>query len=359
MNVFQHVSEFSEGDGIGNDIIGLNHIFERIGFQGKILTQKTNTEKYQSIVLEPQKIKVYNSIHILHYGGEGYPLEFFEKSNGYKILKFHNITPSIYFKNYLNEDTLEQFERSYMKSIFELQLLTDMVHEIWFDSMYNQKLINYLFYNKNKSLIQKIVPICGLNKFRSLEIAKDNFSLISISRIVPHKKIEDILSCLYYLKKIDHRYKLIFIGKESPIFSKYADYLYDFVEKLGLQNSVIWMKNANDEDKNLALHKSGLYISMSEHEGFGIPILEAFFRGIPVIAYKQEAIKEIMDGTGILFHDKQIDKISEMIHFLNMNSSIKSQIVKSQNNVIQKYNSINYQNYLIDSIGFFDKLKQK
>ena len=47
-----------------------------------------------------------------------------------------------------------------------------------------------------------------------------------------------------------------------------------------------------------------LFLCASEHEGFCVPLVEAFYKQIPVLAYAATAVPATMDGAGVLYNDK-------------------------------------------------------
>ena len=50
-----------------------------------------------------------------------------------------------------------------------------------------------------------------------------------------------------------------------------------------------------------------VYISLSEHEGFCVPLLESMAAGVPVLAYGEAAVPETMGGAGVVFNPKDLD----------------------------------------------------
>ena len=97
---------------------------------------------------------------------------------------------------------------------------------------------------------------------------------------------------------------------------------------------------------------SGLccYISMSEHEGFGIPLLEAFASGLPVFAFKSSAVPETMRGAGVLFNRKDFRILAELIHLVNFRPDIRNKIVEDQRKVLEYYNTFPFREKIQEMI---------
>ena len=70
---------------------------------------------------------------------------------------------------------------------------------------------------------------------------------------------------------------------------------------------------ARQDELNAIYKISSLFLCMSEHEGFCIPLIEAMVHDVPVLAYEAAAVPETLDGAGILFREKRFDLIAEMM----------------------------------------------
>ena len=344
MRFFQHVVEFSDRDGIGNDVIGLQNRFLQVNHSAFIVTPKSNTKIYHKQIISPENLPEFqkSDVHILHYGGMGYPVDLFLNIRGKKVLKYHNITPPFFFRNYLDSEIYKDFQITYEKSIFELETLLNTIDEVWYDSVFNRNSLMEEITVSNKNLIEKIVPISFLPGSRGKSDSYFPYRLITVSRWVPHKKFEDLILILAYLKKIDSRYELILLGKQSSIFEKYKKYLDDLIRDLDLEDSISWIENTGDEEKIFYYNSSLAFLSMSEHEGFGVPILEAFQSGIPVLAFSAGAVRETMRGGGVLIHKKEIPLIAEFVHRLQADPDLRMKLVSNQFRAFEYYRQFRF-----------------
>jgi glycosyltransferase involved in cell wall biosynthesis len=74
-----------------------------------------------------------------------------------------------------------------------------------------------------------------------------------------------------------------------------------------------------------------VFLCMSEHEGFSVPLIESMHFGIPVIAYKSTAVPYTMGGAGILVKKKCYPEIAEMINLVVTDDKLLDKIIKKQN----------------------------
>ena len=96
------------------------------------------------------------------------------------------------------------------------------------------------------------------------------------------------------------------------------------------QKNVIFTGSVSQEALAAYYQNADLFMIMSEHEGFCVPILEAFYSGVPVIAFDSSAIRETMGGCGLLVNEKKFPEIGELA-----NSSPRDDLPRGQNEDFQ------------------------
>lgn len=335
MRVFQHVDEFNHGDGIGNDVEGIRKLIHDFGIESRIVCRKSNYDSKDYILNISDPINYRDSdVSILHYGGHGYPLEYFLASRGRKILRFHNITPSCFFENL---QAYKSVQLSELKSIFELSSIKTEIEIALCDSEYNKEFLTDLNFQN-----LKVIPIVKFYEDKIVGGKLPGYKIGFIGRIVPNKKVEDLIFLLHFLKKINPLYSLNLIGKAVPAFSDYFYYVKNTAKELRLEDSISFKENLDDNQLTKEFSDFDFYVSMSEHEGFGIPLLEAFALNIPVLAFQGSAVGETMRGGGVLFNKKRFELIAEYIEMLNKQSDAKMKILSSQNLALKYYNEFPY-----------------
>ncbi len=345
MRIYQHVDELNDRDGIGNDIHGLQVIFEKMGLSNSIITRINNSRHEQEVYSSTKPPKFFSDdVHILHYGGVGYPLELFTEIPGKKILRFHNMTPVFFFKDFMNEDIYKTFERNEIRSYLELYSLNKSIHHILSDSIFNEKQYLKIVGERNENSMT-VMPV--IRNYPHANNKSDcDLRIGFIGRWAPNKKIEDLLFTIFFLKKINPKYKLVLLGKRNSVFQIYNNKLSSLMEELDITDSVEIHENLDDQEIARELSHLDLYLSMSEHEGFGIPILEAMGLRVPVLAFASSAVLETVRDAGILFTKKNFPLLSELIHKILLSSNLQDLIRKSQLQRIQQYNDFPFEQKL-------------
>jgi glycosyltransferase involved in cell wall biosynthesis len=75
---------------------------------------------------------------------------------------------------------------------------------------------------------------------------------------------------------------------------------------------------------------ASVYISMSEHEGFCVPLIEAMATDVPVLAYSCTAIPETLDGAGVQFAPKHFELAAELLYELAYDDGVRSAVLDGQ-----------------------------
>ncbi|MDX1960186.1 MAG: glycosyltransferase [Leptospiraceae bacterium] len=351
MKVFQHVDEFSLNDGIGNDILGIDNTLKSLGYESYIVCRKSNINQENLIKEFPTEIRESSKdVHILHYGGYGYPIQEFEKLKGKKILRFHNYTPSFFFKRYIDKEMYNSFANSELKAKIELESILFFSSRVWCDSSFNLSTLfsNSAQYKKSKER-SIVIPI--VRNYQRAE-AKDflSYEVSYIGRFSCHKKIEDILCLFFFLRKIDPRYKLKLIGKKIPAFQNYTAYLLDIIKKLKLEDSIQIFENIDEHEKIKELYRSDFLISMSEHEGFGIPAMEALHLGVMNFCYSLPTFLETLGDSALLFQEKKFLFLAELLNKINTSFDIRNKILNNMKERMKFHSQLNFAEILKDEL---------
>ncbi len=150
--------------------------------------------------------------------------------------------------------------------------------------------------------------------------------LLFVGRLVPNKKQEDLIKLLYFYRRIEPSARLLLVG--PPWVPAYAEWLRELVEELGLGEAVVFTGHVSQQDLVTYYRLADVYVSMSEHEGFGKPLIEAMYLGVPVVAYAAGAVPETMGGAGVLFHCKDYEILAELIDIVI--KELRQRIIKKQ-----------------------------
>jgi glycosyltransferase involved in cell wall biosynthesis len=122
---------------------------------------------------------------------------------------------------------------------------------------------------------------------------------LAVGRVAPNKALEHTIAALAVARRHnDQGATLRVVGK--PATDAYERALRRYVADLGLEDAVTFTGYATDAAVAAAYTTADVLVVTSEHEGFGVPVVEAMAAGLPVVAYDQGAVPEVLGGAGVL-----------------------------------------------------------
>ncbi len=147
--------------------------------------------------------------------------------------------------------------------------------------------------------------------------------------MIPNKRIEDVIRWFHaYRRWYNPHSRLLLVGAHSG-FERYLAMLHQFVAEIGATDIHVLGHVANEE--LIAYYEvADVFLCASEHEGFCVPLVEAFHFGVPVIAYAAAAVPATMDGGGILVADKNPLAVAGLIDQIVSRPALQDRIVLSQ-----------------------------
>jgi len=198
-----------------------------------------------------------------------------------------------------------------------------------------EKLINKIGINKNKIAVVYNGIDLDIFKKTTIDEKYPNPTIVTISRLVPYKRIDDLIRAIKILTSDFPDIKLKIIGKGSQ-----ENYLKNLSKNLGIQNNIDFVGKINDKkDLIEILKKSHIFALPSITEGFGIVIIEAIAAGIPYVASDIPSIREVTNSGigGLLFKPKDYEDLSSKIKILLTDKSKQIEVMKNVNEHLKKY----------------------
>lgn len=153
---------------------------------------------------------------------------------------------------------------------------------------------------------------------------------LHVGRIAPNKSIHDLIKSFYYYHTWITPASRLFLVGSSAGMAEYVKDLAALVKKLDLEKAVIFTGHVETDELAAFYALSDLYLSMSEHEGFCIPLIEAMHFGLPVMAYSATGVPFTMGSAGVLLHQKNHALVAEMAHEILTNAALRSRLVEMQ-----------------------------
>jgi glycosyltransferase involved in cell wall biosynthesis len=147
---------------------------------------------------------------------------------------------------------------------------------------------------------------------RRLE-AHEQPTVLSVGRIVPNKRLEDVIKAFALYQQ--HRApsaRLVVVGSSAG-FESYRRALERLVDDAGAER-VVFTGPVSRRARDAWYAKADVYLSMSVHEGFCAPLVEAIAHGTPVVARRAGAVPETLGNAGLVLDGDDLPLVAEALH---------------------------------------------
>ena len=242
------------------------------------------------------------------------------------ILIYHNITPPEFFAG--SDPLRAHLARLGMEQLAQLRPLTRLALA---DSHYNEAELRQAGYTHTA-----VLPIClRAERYDTLAdpritagLARPGPRLLFIGRMAPNKRQEDLVKLLACLRRARPDAHLYLLGDRWEI--GYDSWVEQLAAELDVAGGVTLLGKVSQTAMVTYLRAADCYVSMSEHEGFGVPLIESMYLGLPVVAYGATAVPETMADAGIVFYRKEYEHLAELINWLLSDEPWRRRLVERQ-----------------------------
>lgn len=337
--IHQITPAFSYADAISNQIDYIRTMLREWGYESHIYAQFSD-ERVAERALDYTLCKgTRNDILIYHYSIGSAVHEVVRQWPGRVIVYYHNITPAHFVEEYNpgmvrvlveGREKLAEFKDAdfaLAASEYNKQELLELGYQ-------NVEVLPYSVYFDD--LLRSANSPAGLKVIEAYD-REDWINILFVGRIVPNKRQDDLIHAFsYYHECINPRSRLFLVGgtNNAPNYHLELELLTAmhglddvfFTGPVGLQEGLGGYFRAAD-----------VFLCLSEHEGFCVPLLEAMFFDIPVIAYRATGVPYTLGEAGILVTRKRYDVIGELIDLVTTDAALRRQIVTKQRNRLNDF----------------------
>ncbi len=310
--IHQLVHTLSYGDAISTEVLALQRVLRSLGYVSEIFAihehplLKGRSLPYTALA-EHGRADI-----ILHYS-LGSPLNplYASWTKGRRILVYHNITPATWYRS-INQRVADDIE----SGLRDLPALCRVSDSIWADSPYNAGEISA--YGCSAEVLELLVDPARWEGARNEGIfaaikGSPGTQVLHVGRLAPNKCLEDVIKAFYFLVKyIDQQARLRLVGIDTDT-ELYSFSLRELANHLGIGYAVEFVGPLSDSEVRAMYEASDVYICMSEHEGFCLPLIEAMHFGLPVVAFAAGAVPDTLGGGGVLVREKKHAEIGQLL----------------------------------------------
>jgi L-malate glycosyltransferase len=342
--IHQFVAGFTNGDAISNESRVLRRLFRSWGYESEIVSELRHI--LPQLRGETRDAAAFSAscgpddVALLHLSMGSSVNDVFASLPCRKAILYHNVTPSHYF-DLINKRTAYHLE----KGRRQVQALAGAAAVNMADSRFNAEELTARGYRN----VRVLPLVLDLDMLKSAPDAKTlrrfddgRATVLFVGRCVPNKRIEDCLTAFHYFHRfVEPRSRFIHVGSFAGT-ERYYYLLLARVKELGLSTDAVhFAGSATQAQLNAFYRCADVFLCMSEHEGFCIPIIESIAHDVPVLAYAAGAVPETLDGSGVLFREKRFEPVAEMIGKLSKEGPFRSAVIAQQRERLARYTGRN------------------
>jgi len=326
----QFVPSLLPGDATGQHTLALRDLLRRLGVESEIFVET------------PVEATAAETHHFTRYprltGAGGVLLyqaaiwselaDFCYARPEVLVVDYHNLTPASFWAGWEPAvATSADLARA------QLQRLSDRTTLALADSAYNESELLSWGYGATA-----VVPILAdLEAFdrpadrarlEALEAAKADGGAdwLFVGRIAPNKAQEDLVKALFAARKLyDPRARLHLVGRSGS--ASYLAALRRLVAELGLEEAVDLPGGVSAAELAAYYRSADCFVVASRHEGFCVPVLEAFWSGVPVVARAEAALPETIGDAGLVLEGARPLELAAAVAEVTHSSALARSLV--------------------------------
>jgi len=330
MIVNQWVPAAHAGDAIGDSAIRVRNLLRTLGHESELYALTIDEGLRDEVRPFADSAARTGDLTIFHYALPSPMTSAFAQLHGRRVLQYHNVTPAAYFAPY--DPALFRLATLGRQ---ELATLVGHVDLALGDSEYNRRELEELGFSRtgvfpiavNTERVTRAIRRPALE-----EILDDGLvNFLFVGRIAPNKKIEDHIKLAeFYKRYVDAYYRFIFVGRYDVVPRYYSMIRALMADYRLLHDRFIFTGPIPDDELAVYYQHSAVYISLSEHEGFCVPLVEAMAADVPVLAFSAAAVPDTLAGAGVQFAPKDLEFAAELLGELAFNDELRAEVLAGQ-----------------------------
>jgi L-malate glycosyltransferase len=344
--IHQVLATLGYGDAIGHEVLGIQRVLRGAGYESDIFVE-TADHRLESLTRDYRELVDHSHpdnllIHHFSLGSKASRTAFALPDR--MALVYHNITPPEYFVG-----VHRTLARQCFRGRRELRAYAARCDLALGDSEFNRQDLETFGFPRTAVL--PVVPdFSHLDREPQWATARDFdddwTNVLFVGRIIANKKIEDVIRFFYaYQTLFNPRSRLLLVGAQSG-FERYTASLHELVARLGVSH-VHFAGHVSDEELVAFYEIADLFLCASEHEGFCVPLVEAFYKEVPVLAYAATAVPATMDGAGVLFEDRDPEHVATLMDTIVSDAALREAIIDGQLAAVDRLQSKDFAGTLL------------
>ncbi len=310
MTAVHHFVATYEPGAIGGHIVELQRLCHDLGWESEVFTEHLRGLPGRSYreydrMARPDDVLVYHT-------AIGTPVsDYVHERTERLVVDHHNLTPVAHFAAWepamVHGLAWGRAQLAAMSSRAALGIA---------DSSFNASELHDLGFT-HTAVVPILMDLAQLQRegadAEAARLRSDGRAWLFVGRIAPNKAHHDLIKAFAaYRHAYDSDARLRIVGASAS--DRYVDALHAFVRALGLDDAVTFVGPVSDAVLAAHYRAASVYVSLSDHEGFCVPLLEAMHNELPVVAYASSAVPETLGAGGLCLASKEPERVAAAVH---------------------------------------------
>jgi glycosyltransferase involved in cell wall biosynthesis len=338
MTVHQWMPAAHRGDAVGDNARALRDALRRAGHTADIFALEIDEDMADEARPWADPDSRRGDVTILHYAVPSPMTAALGTLPGARVLQYHNVTPPAFFAPF---DA--GLARLCVLGREQLATLVGRVDLALGVSEYNRRELESMGFAHtdvlplwvNTERLTSAAPVTSLETF----LQDGLVNILFVGRIAPNKKIEDhIRLAEQYKRYVDIYYRFIFVGRDDAV-PRYTNTVRALIMQYQMLPERFWFAGVVPDDDLATFYRNAhAYVSLSEHEGFCVPLLEAMAADVPVFAYESSAVPDTLAGAGVCWSPKDLECAAELLGQLAFDPVLRARVIARQRRRLEDFN---------------------
>ena len=327
--VHQVVGALHHGDAVGNEVVAVRAILRGAGFESEIAAGEADPRlDAERRPLETLADGAAADDVCLYHFSPGSPAHGAALAwPGRLAVVYHNVTPARFFAGW---DAAAV--RLALAAGDDLRALAPRATLALAKSEWSRRDLDEAGFARTALMpyVHRLEPEAAPSPVLLRLFGDGRANVLSVGRLAPNKRLEDVLRAFALFQRAVPRSRLILAGDRR--LEGYVHSLASLARSLRLRERDVVLLGKVEEDELRALYASAhVYLSLSEHEGYGVPLVEAALAGVPVLARDAGAVAETLGGAGVLVAgDAPVTVVAALLERLVRDEALRGAVLAGQ-----------------------------
>jgi L-malate glycosyltransferase len=332
VRIDQVIPSLASRDAIGGHVVQLRDLLRARGYQSDIYYGNATADRldYGFPVSRLGDRSATGRVLLYQLSIGSGVADIFRQRSERKFVNYHNITPA---------DLLEAWVPAVGEEVrwgrAQLRDLAPVTEFAIADSVFNEHELQAVGYRWTATvpLLLDLDGFAGspdpaLAERLGAQKAQGGTDLLFVGKVSPHKGQHDLVKALAaYRRLYDPQARLHLVG--GAISDEYRTALEGFAAGLDLLDAVDIAGSVTHEELIAYYVASDAFVCLSNHEGFCVPLLEAMYHRLPIVAYTNTAVPETVQGAGLILPNKEPVRVAAAIDRVVRDPELRSMLASA------------------------------